>query len=138
MGHLDKAGHYHETEKPWEGMGLLEMAKTLGEMGDQMKTETKQTHTPGPWYTARLKAVGKLPETYQVENDGKCIADNLTESDARLIAVAPELLDIVRMVSEFFENNTPVTRGTLLNYGNSETATLGLAVRQAIAKVEAL
>ena len=60
----------------------------------------KQTHTPGPWYE------------YQSEKDshksiaskcGKRIAKHVPNANARLIAAAPEMLEMCKLLEECME-----------------------------------
>lgn len=60
------------------------------------------------------------------------IDDDYRKHIQEMQSVGAELLAIVKMVAEFFDNNMPISRGALLSYGDNETATIGLAVRQAI------
>lgn len=52
------------------------------------------THTPGPWLTAATNRIGYI---YIQDSDGVAITDPspLKIADARLIAAAPELLELV-------------------------------------------
>lgn len=35
--------------KNFDDMGIIEMAKTLGDMGKELEIKTRTTHTPTPW-----------------------------------------------------------------------------------------
>jgi hypothetical protein len=82
--------------KPWENS----ITNT------QMKTETKHTHTQGPWkaYFYAKDSYGRIVATVGA-NDG-CnriceispfdLPENEVEANARLIAAAPELLQVAK------------------------------------------
>lgn len=50
--------------------------------------DVKPSHTPTPFYVARLKAVGNLPEAFEVENEGRSICRASSEADAAYIVRA--------------------------------------------------
>ena len=66
-----------------------------------MVTETKATHTPGPWKVGQ-RSEGPYPFT--VEGRDRLVAmveyepDDATSANARLIAAAPEMLEAIREI----------------------------------------
>lgn len=96
-------------------------------------------HTPGPWmaeasilaprtgalvgvYVAQQRSDG-TPDGRVCECFGNCLVttDEALAANARLIAAAPDLLDVARRVAEYFADTD---------------APLGIAARAAIAKAE--
>lgn len=65
-------------------------------------------HTAGPWTACTNQAWGKLANIRTESGDAIAFCQTLNESDARLIAAAPDLLThLARVVSQFnaLENN---------------------------------
>lgn len=84
-----------------------------------MKKEMSK-HTPGPWYWAP-KADGavfiKSDDTRPLHKTVAQVASNelsAMEANARLIAAAPELLEALRDVTEYLENNRVTAREAAL------------------------
>lgn len=71
--------------------------------GDTAVNEVRTTHTPGPWKTSR----DRLSGNHGLVGDGMWFAkiswtvrDDRNEADARLIAAAPDLLELSRFLIE--------------------------------------
>ena len=64
-------------------------------------------HTPGPWAVdASLCTVHHLLFQHPLDNRNK-IASVTSEANARLIAAAPELLEALTSIVEFWDANVP-------------------------------
>jgi hypothetical protein len=68
---------------------------------------TAVKHTPGPWWYA-----ADAPDTYAVGAGDIEIAGGLRRANARLIAAAPELADIVRELTLATDEGDDVAQGT--------------------------
>jgi hypothetical protein len=66
------------------------------------KTQNKTQHTPGPWRIGTSDREQGYT-MYYLENTQGAEFGAETESNARLIAAAPEMLDALRFVSEFYQ-----------------------------------
>ena len=76
-------------------------------------------HTPGPWWVENIEChmereayvaygiQGDLSETYDVY-------EAYSMADYRLIAAAPDLLELCETVIEFLDNGTPIRPGCVL------------------------
>lgn len=81
-----------------------------------MKTKTT-THTPGPWTYEPLSN-----EAFAILGPGRAYVgqvdaedgDGLNEDDARLIAAAPDLLNVCRMAAENIEEGYPHDASVIL------------------------
>lgn len=76
-----------------------------------MKTETKVTHTPGPWKVMKgqnggIWIIKKDYPSHEICNFGQGGADKGSEvaANARLIAAAPELLEALKSLWARIEN----------------------------------
>lgn len=60
----------------------------------------KQTHTPGPWYAYQSEKYGfkMISSKY-----GESIANHVPNEDARLIAAAPEMYEVLSELLETLE-----------------------------------
>lgn len=65
-----------------------------------MSTQTKVTHTPGPWDYLNRNIIGWETGEYICEMAGSA-SNPYHQADARLIAAAPELLEMVTRLSDF-------------------------------------
>ena len=81
-------------------------------------------HTPGPWFTETLSPIGHCAI---VDADGFTIADPspMGQDNARLIAAAPDMLEALRAMVDYFGQHPDVDNGL------DETLT---AARAAIAR----
>lgn len=105
-----------------------------------MKTETQIKHTPGPWNvqeSSRLSIVSKTRiQVWNVDNEDHtqtvagCVGAN-SEANARLIATAPELYEVGKMLLEKYEEFAGVYEGFAL-----VTAQDVAKLRQIVAKAE--
>jgi hypothetical protein len=80
-------------------------------------------HTAGPWTACTNHAWGKLADIRTESGDAIAFCQTLIESDARLIAAAPELLThLSRVVSQFnaLENN--LSEADILVIGEAKAA----------------
>ncbi len=104
-----------------------------------MTTETKSTHTPGPWVIHDEKMLdGRLVVSTEAVNDIITIIGDIynpdAEANARLIAAAPELLEAVRIILESPElKNCPDGRWST---ADSENYWRRAKLEAAIAKAE--
>lgn len=102
-----------------------------------MKTATEQTHTPGPWkvFGSFKNIVHQMGDKFEVLAEIKypLFSMNVGEAkaNARLIAAAPELLELLRWAEERNRNYTTINSSALY-----DERTWGEAVKQAIAKAE--
>jgi hypothetical protein len=77
------------------------------------------THTPGPWMIFHGGDIGsaavRLPETI-VLKAGSIKGATIGEAcqNAKLIAAAPELLELCQHIMEYMDNGTPLHPGALL------------------------
>lgn len=64
-------------------------------------------HTPGPWRVKRWPAAGgAVPEAFSIEPGvARVYYGDLTEANARLIAAAPELLEMLKELVEVGEES---------------------------------
>lgn len=104
------------TATRWPGMG----ATQLEGQGGRMSTQTKGKHTEGPWHlntsirsnlyvetnNARMPFICDMQLSVASEDDKDEI-----EANARLIAAAPELLDIVRRIESIYVYVDSITAG---------------------------
>jgi hypothetical protein len=87
--------------------------------------EKHATHTPGPWYTYQSH---KDVNRHIACKDGKSIAKEVHHANARLIAAAPEMYEMCKLLEECMEN---------LDGRDGWDASYELAkVREVLAKVE--
>lgn len=65
---------------------------------------TDSKHTPGPWTYEKSSVVfNTFPHTIGFhDGSGGCLDQNWSEADARLMAAAPELLEVARDVLKLF------------------------------------
>jgi hypothetical protein len=70
-------------------------------------------HTPGPWVAVKSTAHADNPESRRVdivtmgtEFSPSFVAGDILPEDARLIASAPEMLDVLRDVLDWYANTT--------------------------------
>ena len=80
-----------------------------------MTTQTATKHSPGPWTILRSNVTGWR---LVMPPDGTlCVASVNdyggvpAEANARLIAAATELLDVLQQMMEFWDNGSPVHAG---------------------------
>lgn len=92
------------------------MEKVLGEPVADAPLKKEGQHTPGPWYIslersdAHRKLIG-VGDSARERNDGYWVAHTLgpdCEANARLIAAAPELLEVCQMMAVEFSNEDGV------------------------------
>lgn len=100
-------------------------------------------HTPGPWKIANLSpsrgkitirdASGNVPAVAQALD-----AQGSQDANARLIAAAPDLLEIVRELSQWYSEGTDERSGPFAYglFGDEEDTTWAERVRNVIAKAE--
>lgn len=95
-----------------------------------MTQTNKQIRTPGPWAITQEHTLG-----FYIDGDHghRQVASADRESDARLIAVAPDLLAIVEFINEFVDANAPSIHLDAL-VGASDNDTLRNAIPKIIAK----
>jgi len=86
-------------------------------------------HTPGPWSAIPDSGEDHEGDWYILTDDEEAIATGLSESDARLIAAAPDLLAACKAILEHLQ--IPLTQRMDADALNAWTA-----ARAAIAKVE--
>lgn len=95
-------------------------------------------HTPGPWkvipgvYDCNPETASEFPHGPEIIGNGKHIASLYlhAEEDARLIAAAPDLLAVCKLVVADHEELSPHLVGRPLNVANSTIE----AARAALAK----
>ena len=63
-------------------------------------TKEKRTHTPGPWYTYQSH---KDVNRHIACKDGKSIAKEVHHANARLIAAAPEMYEVLSELLDTLE-----------------------------------
>ena len=88
-------------------------------------SDTKEKHTPGPWHTYLSH---KDINRHIACKDGNSIAKEVHHANARLIAAAPEMLEMCKLFEECMEN---------IDGLEDHDASYELAkVREVLAKVE--
>ena len=98
-------------------------------------TKEKSAHTPGPWVVKHDKnglpfiGVASDPWTYL-----GTVATVEQEKDARLIAAAPEMYELLRDLSKVIENLESI--GANLPYYFKDDMSMSDKVREVLAKVE--
>ena len=72
-------------------------------------------HTPGPWNIGGKMNPGTINERVWVwgptqagKQSGEIVAENVTATNARLIAAAPELERVAALLVEFADRNTRI------------------------------
>jgi len=63
-------------------------------------SEKQVTHTPGPWYAYQSE---KYAYKMISSKCGESIANHVPNADARLIAAAPEMLEMCKLLEECME-----------------------------------
>ena len=74
-------------------------------------------HTPGPWTAVIEKDDGHVVDTYVVDADEDVVVTpsaKLSEADARLIAAAPEMREVLIDILGWISRNETVGMPTLL------------------------
>jgi hypothetical protein len=71
-------------------------------------------HTPGPWHHGCSK---DDPDFLVRNGDDWLVACTSNEDDARLIAAAPELLEIVKGALKFYGHDCPSAPGSWVEHG---------------------
>jgi len=65
-------------------------------------------HTPAPWKVAPVNTNGTDGFEIHYSEDGECVTDHVYElADAKLIAAAPELLEICKEALRMYEKVLP-------------------------------
>ena len=100
-----------------------------------MKQEQK--HTPGPWIVKLDKEgcpfIGVASDPYDYPGTVAVVDGGYPEADARLIAAAPELLDIVQRVIRDLNGDNATMRATDAKFAASPMcARIGALVRDAV------
>lgn len=77
------------------------------------------SYTPGPWKLIKRSTPGQFVPVYQIrtEDDGMIceVGPNLQEGNGRLLAAAPDLLSVCKLILEEWEKPTEGTqRGELI------------------------
>jgi hypothetical protein len=88
-------------------------------------TKEKHAHTPGPWYTYQSH---KDVNRHIACKDGKSIAKEVHHANARLIAAAPEMYEVLSEVLIEYEAEAKAEGWDL--------PTTGEMIREVLAKVE--
>ena len=93
--------------------------------------EKHATHTPGPWYAYHTH---KDVHRQIACKDGNLIAKEVHHANARLIAAAPEMYEMLRDLSKVVKNLESI--GASLPYYFKDDMSMSDKLREVLAKVE--
>jgi len=102
------------------------------------------THTPGPWeidenhvHAKDIHRIALCDKAYYVRAPGQPLVDyGQTESNARLIAAAPELLEALEGLEGLYDEVIAICNDGTLDGSFVETRRSIIATRRAIAKAK--
>ena len=110
------------------------LADLKGETDDMEATKEKHAFTPGPWY-----AHGTKVSTWETQDEidfhgDEVIAETGFNANARLIAAAPEMYEMLRDLSKVVKNLESI--GASLPYYFKDDMSMSDKLREVLAKVE--